>query len=199
MIGAIIPFLGTVISVMLSSYLHNCFWSLAGENQTKRIRELYFHSILHQDQSWFDLNQSESLNTRLSADTLLIQEGLSEKVGFLLKDISYAIASFTLAFYYGWRLSIVLLAIVPMLIFSGYSFAVVLKTQSEKVQGAYSSAGALIEQCISGIRTITAFSMQQHFVELFNAYLNVAYQAGVRRAIRAGETIKVMFYENDHV
>ncbi|KAL1914590.1 uncharacterized protein VTP21DRAFT_8121 [Calcarisporiella thermophila] len=185
MFGVIMPFLGIVISVMLSSYLQNCFWSLAGENQTKRIRELYFHSILHQDQSWFDLNQSESLNTRLSADTLLIQEGLSEKVGFLLKDISYAIASFTLAFYYGWRLSIVLLAIVPMLIFSGFAFAYVLKGQIEKVQNAYSSAGTLVEQCISGIRTITAFSMQQHFIELFNSYLNVAYRAGIRKAMRA--------------
>ncbi|KAL1914606.1 uncharacterized protein VTP21DRAFT_8137 [Calcarisporiella thermophila] len=172
---------------MLSSYLLNCFWSLAGENQTKRIRELYFHSILHQDQSWFDLNQSESLNTRLSSDTLLIQDGLSEKVGFLLKDIFFAIACFTLAFYYGWRLSVVLLAIVPMLIFSGYAFAQVLKDQTEKVQ----NAGTLIEQCVSGIRTIIAFSMQPHFVHLLNSYLNIAYQAGVRKAWKTGEAINV--------
>ncbi|KAL1914619.1 uncharacterized protein VTP21DRAFT_8150 [Calcarisporiella thermophila] len=171
---------------MLSSYLLNCFWSLAGENQTKRIRKLYFHAILHQDQSWFDLNQSESFNTRLSSDTLLIQDGLSEKVGFLLKDTTQAICCFLLAFYYGWRLAIVLLAFVPLVIFSGFEFAYVLKGQIKKAQNAYSNAGALVEQCISGIRTITAFSMQHHFIELFNSYLDVAYYAGIRKAMRAG-------------
>ncbi|KAL1914597.1 uncharacterized protein VTP21DRAFT_8128 [Calcarisporiella thermophila] len=186
MIGVIIPLLGIVISVIFSSYLLNCFWSLAGENQTKRIRELYFHSILHQDQGWFDLNQSESFNTRLTADTLLIQDGLSEKAGFLVKDISYALCCFTLAFYYGWRQSIVLLVIVPITIFSGIAFAYVLKGQIEKIQNAYSNAGTLVEQCISGIRTITAFSMQHHFIDLYNSFLNVAYRAGVQNAMRTG-------------
>ncbi|KAL1914614.1 uncharacterized protein VTP21DRAFT_8145 [Calcarisporiella thermophila] len=183
---AIIPLLGLVISVILSSYLLNCFWSLVGENQTKRIRELYFHSILHQDQSWFDLNQSESLNTRLSSDTVLIQEGLSEKVGFIIMDTSYAICNFTLAFYFGWRLSVVLLVIVPMFGFSGYAFGHVLRNQTQKVQKAYSNAGMLVEQCISGIRTIASFSMQQQFIDHFSAFLNIAYQAGVRKATRAG-------------
>ncbi|KAL1914585.1 uncharacterized protein VTP21DRAFT_8116 [Calcarisporiella thermophila] len=184
--GAIIPLLGLVISVILSSYLLNCFWSLAGENQTKRIRELYFHAILYQDQSWFDLNQFESLSTRLSSDTLLIQEGLSEKVGFILMDTSFAICNFTLAFYFGWRVSVVLLVIVPMFGFSGYAFGHVLRNQTQKVQSAYSNAGMLVEQCISGIRTIASFSMQQQFIDRFSAFLNVAYQAGVRKATRAG-------------
>ncbi|KAL1914620.1 uncharacterized protein VTP21DRAFT_8151 [Calcarisporiella thermophila] len=159
---------------------------MAFDEYIKRIRELYFHSILHQDQSWFDLSQSESLHTRLSSDTLLIQDGLSEKPGFLLKDISFAICNFTLAFYYGWRLSIVLLAVVPILAFSGYTFAQVVRKLTEKVQNAYSKAGALAEKCISGIRTTTAFSMQNHFIDLFNSYLNAAYQAGVRKAMRIG-------------
>ncbi|KAL1923267.1 uncharacterized protein VTP21DRAFT_9643 [Calcarisporiella thermophila] len=152
----------------------------------QRIRELYFHAILHQDQSWFDLNQTESLNTRLSSDTLLIQDGLSEKVGFLLMDTSLTISSFVLAFYVGWRVAVVLLAMVPLLVFTGYADGRVINRQTEKVQDAYSSAGALMEQCIAGIRTVTAFSMQRQFANLFNSYLNIAYQVGVQGAMKVG-------------
>ncbi|KAL1914580.1 uncharacterized protein VTP21DRAFT_8111 [Calcarisporiella thermophila] len=196
MFGDIVALLGLVVSHAFSSYLLSCFWSLAGENQTNRIREFYFHAILRQDQTWFDLNQAESLNTRLSSDTLIIQDGLSERIGLLLKHISHAISSFTIAFYLGWRLTIALLAIVPMLIFSGYAFAQVLKVQTEKVQNAYSMAGFLMEQSVSGIRTVAAFSMQKHLVDLFNSYLNVAYQAGIRRAIKVGIFMGLVIFMN---
>ncbi|KTF74005.1 hypothetical protein cypCar_00031749 [Cyprinus carpio] len=56
-IGAAVLILGT-FQVML--------FLLTAAKQTKRIREKYFHAILHQQMSWFDMHQIGELNIRLT-------------------------------------------------------------------------------------------------------------------------------------
>ncbi|KAH9271543.1 hypothetical protein BASA83_006149 [Batrachochytrium salamandrivorans] len=72
------------VVTFVTSYGQMCFWMLAGENQAKRIRELYFKAILRQEVAWFDETSTGELTTRMNADTSLIQEGLSDKVGLMI-------------------------------------------------------------------------------------------------------------------
>jgi ATP-binding cassette subfamily B (MDR/TAP) protein 1 len=60
-------------------------WMIAGENQAKRIRNLYFKAILRQDIGWFDSKSTGELTTRMVADTNTIQEGISEKIGMMIQ------------------------------------------------------------------------------------------------------------------
>ncbi|KAL1916373.1 uncharacterized protein VTP21DRAFT_5990 [Calcarisporiella thermophila] len=183
-IEAVKILLGFGLALVVFSYGSMCCWTLAGEYQTRRIRELYFRAILQQDQSWFDLTESESLNTRLSSDTFLIQEGISDKVGLVIKNVTQVISGFTMAFIFGWRLSLVLLALLPLILLSGYLFTGVIKSQTLKTQNAYSSAGSFVEQAISGIRTVATFGLQSQFINYYNENLKVAYQAGTHKAIK---------------
>ncbi|KAG0271111.1 (ABC) transporter [Linnemannia exigua] len=73
----------TIVGAVLFfvAYGQMCLFTLSAENQTKRIREKYLHAILRQDITWHDIGKkSESLNSRLSADTQLIFDGLADKV-----------------------------------------------------------------------------------------------------------------------
>ncbi|KAI9235666.1 MAG: ABC transporter type 1, transmembrane domain-containing protein [Podila humilis] len=99
-----------------AAYGQMCFWTMSAENQSKRIREKYLHAILRQDISWHDIGKkSESLNSRLSADTQLIFDGLADKVGMSLMSLATFIAGFAVAFSSGWRMSLVLLTSVPLM------------------------------------------------------------------------------------
>jgi len=105
---------GAIMFVM--AYGQMCLFTLSAENQSKRIRELYLHAILRQDITWHDTGKnSESLNSRLSADTQLIFDGLADKVGLVLSSIAMFIAGFVIAFSNGWRMSLVLLTSVPLM------------------------------------------------------------------------------------
>ncbi|KAL1916375.1 uncharacterized protein VTP21DRAFT_5566 [Calcarisporiella thermophila] len=186
-VEAVTMLVGFGVVLSISSYGSMCCWMLAGENQTKqRIRELYFHAVLRQDQSWFDLAELESLNSRLSSDTYFIQEGISDKVGLIIKNITQMTSGFVMAFIFGWRLSLILIAVLPLLGLSGYIFSSVIKSQTVKAQDAYSKADSFVEQAISGIHTVASFSLQSRFVNLYNQHLKIAYQAGVQKAIKIG-------------
>lgn len=58
----------TILGViaLLAAYMQVAFWTLAAGRQVKRIRSLFFHSIMQQEIGWFDVTETQELNTRLT-------------------------------------------------------------------------------------------------------------------------------------
>ncbi|KAI9282201.1 P-loop containing nucleoside triphosphate hydrolase protein [Sporodiniella umbellata] len=169
------------IGVMIAAYIAQCFWVLTGENQVRRIRTMYVHAILRQDMAWFDKAEEGSLTTRLAADTQLVQDGISEKFGLFVMCIGQFTAGIIIAFAKGWRLAIVILAVLPILVGSGTSLGYFITKYTLKAQGSYAEAGSVAEQVFSGIRTTYSFSLQNRFAKLYDERLEKAKKTGVLR------------------
>ncbi|KAJ3280944.1 Multidrug resistance protein 1 [Borealophlyctis nickersoniae] len=189
-VGAMVPkiliFVYLGLANLIGGYICQCFWVLTGENQTKRIRELYVHSILRQNIAWFDMAEEGSLTTRLAQDTQLIQEGISEKAGLALQCLSQFLTGFIIAFIKGWKLALVLLAALPIMGIVG-SIMVLIVTKYVKSGGdAYADAGAVAEQVIGGIRTVYAFSLQKRFQKKYEVELQKAYLSDVKKGQAIG-------------
>ncbi|KAG0304859.1 Multidrug resistance protein 1 [Dissophora globulifera] len=169
------------------AYGQMCLFTLSAENQSKRIREKYLHAILRQDISWHDIGKkNESLNSRLSADTQLIFDGLADKLGLCLSSLATFIAGFVIAFTHGWRMSLVLLTSVPLMAITGSLMVKYSTDSSVDGQDAYAKAGGLAEQAIGSIRTVVAFDGQKRELEKFSNVLETAYKSGVKKAIATG-------------
>ncbi|KAG0367828.1 Multidrug resistance protein 1 [Mortierella sp. AD032] len=179
----------TVVGAVLFfvAYGQMCLFTLSAENQTKRIREKYLHAILRQDITWHDIGKkSESLNSRLSADTQLIFDGLADKVGLCLSSLATFVAGFVVAFTHGWRMSLVLLTTVPLMAAAGVLMSKYAGDNSADGQDSYAAAGGLAEQAIGSIRTVAAFGGQKRELQKFNVILKEAYKSGVKKAIATG-------------
>ncbi|KAI8141628.1 putative ABC transporter protein [Fennellomyces sp. T-0311] len=176
--------LGTVILVL--AYIANSLWVLTGENQTRRIRQLYVHAILRQDMGWFDQSEEGSLTTRLAADSQYIQDGISEKFGAMIRALSAFVLGFIMAFGLGWNLAVIVLAVLPVLGGVGGAMGYFITKSTLKVQDAYADAGNVAEQVFAGIRTVYAFTLQSRFAKIYEEKLVKARQAGVRRGYIMG-------------
>ncbi|CAI5662357.1 unnamed protein product [Oreochromis niloticus] len=151
--------------VLVAAYLQVALWALAAGRQVKRIRVLFFHQIMRQDIGWFDVNETGELNTRLTDDVYKIQEGIGDKVGMLLQGFTSFVVSFIIGLSKGWKLTLVILAVSPVLGISAALFSMVLTSFTSKEQTAYAKAGAVAEEVISSIRTVFAFSGQEKEIE----------------------------------
>ncbi|KAI8075116.1 putative ABC transporter protein [Gongronella butleri] len=176
--------LGTCALVL--AYVSNCVWVSCGERQARKIRLAFVHSILHQDMAWFDQAGEGSLTTRLVADTQRIQDGMSEKFGLLLTAIAQFVTGIVIAFVTSWRLSVIMLATVPVLALFGSVMLMLITRHTVRAQDAYADAGGLAEQVFSGIRTVYAFQLQARFADKYEKVLSKAWRAGVKRAIVTG-------------
>uniref|UniRef100_A0A673APY1 ATP-binding cassette, sub-family B (MDR/TAP), member 4 n=1 Tax=Sphaeramia orbicularis TaxID=375764 RepID=A0A673APY1_9TELE len=173
------------VAMLISGYLHVSLWTIAAGRQVKRIRKLFFHSIMQQDISWFDINETGELNTRLTDDVYKIQEGIGDKVGLLIQAFSTFISSFIIGFTKGWKMTLVILAISPVLGLAAGLFGKVMTSFTSKEQSAYAKAGAVAEEVLSAIRTVFAFNGQDKEIERYHRNLEDAKNMGIKKAISA--------------
>ncbi|GAA5812686.1 hypothetical protein MFLAVUS_006143 [Mucor flavus] len=185
-------YMGT--GVTIAAYVSNCLWILTGENQTRRIRQLYVHSILRQDMTWFDKSEEGSLTTRLAADITIIQEGISEKFGMFLMCFAQFVGGCSVAFLKGWRLAIVMTAVTPAIALTGGVMGILVTKYTVEAQNAYADAGSLSEQVFAGIRTVYAFSLQDRFSTRYDEKLDKAMKSGMKRGIILGVGLGIFMF-----
>ncbi|CAG8466270.1 4849_t:CDS:10 [Dentiscutata heterogama] len=183
------------VAVFIAGYLQMCLWMIAGERQANRLRTLYYSAVLRQDITFFDTVSTGDVTTRISGDISLFQEGISEKVGQVLQHAATLLGGFIIGFIKGWKLTLVLCAVFPLMAIAGAFMARALSRGTSEGQDAYAAAGGVAEQVFSGIRTVTAFGGQKHEIERYTAQLERAYILGRRKAFVSGTGLgSLMFF-----
>ncbi|GAN02650.1 multidrug resistance protein 1 [Mucor ambiguus] len=173
-------------AAIITTYISTCLWIRMGERQVRRIRALYLHSILEQDMAWFDTAKDNSFLTRLASDTQLIQDGISERLGFCISFCCQFLAGFLVGFYKGYKMALTMFSVCPLLIAIMLTMIVMIKKYAIQTQTSYTQAGAVAEQALQAIRTVYAFSLQERFLQRFQEKLKVAERFGTKRIYVTG-------------
>eukprot|EP01113_Clastostelium_recurvatum_P006565 TRINITY_DN1297_c0_g1_i1.p1 TRINITY_DN1297_c0_g1~~TRINITY_DN1297_c0_g1_i1.p1 ORF type:complete len:1417 (-),score=461.68 TRINITY_DN1297_c0_g1_i1:319-4464(-) len=185
-------FLWIGIAVFGLSYLEVACWMVAGERQIRRVRERYLQAILQQEIGWFDVTKSSELSTRIVGDTELMSEALGEKVGNFIHHFATFIAGFVLGFVNGWQLTLVILAVTPLLAIAGGFMARMMSELTKKGQDAYAKAGSVAEECLQAIRTVVMFSGEDKETQRYEANLKDARATGIRKGVANGVGLGVV-------
>ena len=91
-------------------------------------------------------------------DVKKIQDGIAEKVGVAIQSLAQFVGGLIIGFVYGWKMALVILAVLPVLAISGYLWFYVTTAFTKGELDAYAVAGGIAEEVLSGIRTVTAFT-----------------------------------------
>ena len=91
-------FVYLAIGEFVTIYVSTVGFIYTGEHISGKIREQYLASILRQNIGYFDKLGAGEITTRITADTNLVQDGISEKVGLTLT----AVATFITAYVIGY-------------------------------------------------------------------------------------------------
>uniref|UniRef100_G1RY85 ATP binding cassette subfamily B member 4 n=1 Tax=Nomascus leucogenys TaxID=61853 RepID=G1RY85_NOMLE len=184
---------GLGAGVLVAAYIQVSFWTLAAGRQIRKIRQKFFHAILRQEIGWFDINDTTELNTRLTDDISKISEGIGDKVGMFFQAVATFFAGFIVGFIRGWKLTLVVMAISPILGLSAAIWAKILSAFSDKELAAYAKAGAVAEEALGAIRTVIAFGGQNKELERYQKHLENAKEIGIKKAISANISMGIAF------
>ncbi|XP_036922022.1 ATP-dependent translocase ABCB1 isoform X2 [Sturnira hondurensis] len=179
--------------VLVAAYIQVSFWCMAAGRQIYKIRKHFFHAVMRQEMGWFDVHDAGELNTRLTDDVSKISEGIGDKIGMLFQSMATFFTGFIVGFTRGWKLTLVILAISPVLGLSAAIWAKVLSTFTNKELRAYAKAGAVAEEVLAAIRTVIAFGGQKKELERYNKNLEEAKRIGIRKAITANIAMGAAF------
>jgi ATP-binding cassette, subfamily B (MDR/TAP), member 1 len=142
----VLYYLYLAIASFSSVYVSTVGFIYVGEVCTARIRDQYLKSLLRQNIAYFDHLGAGEITTRITADTFLIQDGISEKFGLTLTSGSTFISAFAIAFSRSWKLTLILMSTVVAIILSiGVGSSLMMKW-SIQAQIRYAQSGSQAEK-----------------------------------------------------
>ncbi|XP_051872898.1 ATP-dependent translocase ABCB1 [Pristis pectinata] len=170
-------------AVLILGTIHVSMFSVSGIRQTRRIRQKFFHAIIHQEMAWFDSHQIGELNARLTDDIKIIKEGLSDKPSIVIQLFTTFVTGFIIGLSYGWKLTLVILSVSPFLMASVVMWTKFITSLTNAELKAYAKASAVCEEVLMAIRTVFAFSGQQKALAKYKANLKQAKELGVKKSV----------------
>nr|AAK52958.1 bile salt export pump [Leucoraja erinacea] len=168
----------------LTQFLQSYFFAKSGELLTRRLRKLGFQAMLRQEIGWFDdrKNSPGTLTTRLATDASQVQGATGTQIGMIVNSITNIGVSLIIAFYFSWKLTLVILCFLPFLALTGALQARMLTGFANQDKEALEAAGQISSEALSNIRTIAGLAKEKMFVQLFEAQLEAPYKAAIKKA-----------------
>ncbi|XP_057424427.1 ABC transporter B family member 13-like [Lotus japonicus] len=178
-------YLGAV--VLVAAWMGVAFWMQTGERQTARLRLKYLQSVLKKDINFFD-NEARDANIlfHISSDAILVQDAIGDKTGHAMRYLSQFIVGFAVGFMSVWQLTLLTLAVVPLIAIAGGTYTIIMSTLSEKGEAAYAEAGKVAEEVISQVRTVYSFVGEEKAVSSYSKSLDKALKLGKKSGFAKG-------------
>ncbi|CAF3873275.1 unnamed protein product [Rotaria sp. Silwood1] len=179
---------------LISAYAQMTLFNIIAERQSRTIRQTLFQSILKKDIVFFDAQQTGELNSLLTDNINQIRDGIGDKLCTLINKLATVISSVIIGFVKGWKLTLVLLSIVPVLVVSFIvTYKVIVKRTAAELK-AYGKAGAIAEEVISSIRTVLSYNGQEKEIHRYAQSLDDAKQCAIKRKLANGITTAIQLF-----
>ncbi|XP_065439341.1 ATP-dependent translocase ABCB1-like isoform X1 [Chrysemys picta bellii] len=174
---------GIGFAVVILSTIQVWTFLTSAARQTARIRQKFFFAILHQEMAWFDTSQIGTLNTRLTHDINTIHKGIGDKFCIFVQFFATFLTGIVIGFIYGWKLTLVILSVTPLLAAAAAVGSIFLASFTTKELTTYARAGAVAEEILTAIRTVVPFNGQMKALAKYDVNLENARKVGVKKSI----------------
>uniref|UniRef100_A0A8C9YF76 ATP-binding cassette, sub-family B (MDR/TAP), member 11a n=1 Tax=Sander lucioperca TaxID=283035 RepID=A0A8C9YF76_SANLU len=179
-------YVGIGIGVLFVSYFQIAFWVSAAARQIDRMRKTYFRKVMQMEIGWFDCNSVGELNTRMTDDINKINNAIADQVSIFIERISTFVFGFMVGFIGGWKLTLVVIAVSPLIGIAAGLMAMAVARLTGRELKSYAKAGAVADEVLSSIRTVAAFGGEEKEAERYDRNLAEAQNWGVKKGTIVG-------------
>ncbi|EHK18823.1 uncharacterized protein TRIVIDRAFT_80699 [Trichoderma virens Gv29-8] len=176
----VLYFVYLAIGDFIVTYICTVGFIYTGEHIAAKIREHYLQSCMRQNIGFFDKIGAGEVTTRITADTNLIQDGISEKVSLTLSALATFFTAFIIGFINYWKLTLILSSTVFALLLNvGTGGRIMLKHNKSSLE-AFAQGGSLADEVLSSVRNAIAFGTQDRLAKQYDKHLEKAQYFGTR-------------------
>ncbi|KAH7147035.1 P-loop containing nucleoside triphosphate hydrolase protein [Dactylonectria estremocensis] len=174
------------IARFVCTYLYSSLLTYNAYHFVRNIQQTYLRAAFSQEIGFYDAgapgsNSTGSISMQATSNSQLIQSGIAEKLGISIQAISTFVAAFIIAFISQWKLTLIILCIVPAILIIVGSVSIVDAFINADLFQVYNQAGSYAENALRGVRIIYAFSLRQRVVDTYDSFLQTAYHCGMRK------------------
>ncbi len=159
--------IGILLAETLLRFIFMYVTNWLGQTVVNDIRQHVFKKIIHQNLSYFDNTPIGTLTTRTVNDIEAVNDIFSEGLISIIADVLTIIAIISIMFATDWKLTLVSLAVFPVLIVATYFFKESVNKSFHQVRNAVAKLNAFVQEHITGMYVVQVFASEEKEVGKF--------------------------------
>jgi len=179
---AMLMIMAVVLAV--ASALRYYFVITIGERIVADLRRDVFSHVTRLSPSFFDVNQSGEIVSRLTADTTQIKSAVGATASVALRNLILCIGAMGMMIVTSPKLSSLVIGAIPLIVFPLVAFGRSVRKRSRAAQDTLANASAFANETIAATRTVQAFNGEDAAATRYGSAVESAYEAA-RAAIRS--------------
>lgn len=168
------------------SFLRTYLLSYAGERIVADVRTQVYNHLTRLPVAFFADRRVGELTSRLASDVSVVQTVTTGSITELLRLSILLIGGVTIIFITNTRLSLLMLAIVPVVIVGAQFYGRYVRRLSTKVQDRLAEANSVLEETLSAIRIVQSFVREEYERARYRDRIQDSLKLAVRRAVASG-------------
>ncbi len=181
--GILLMIVLVLVLQMIFSFMRIYLFSIAGENALADLRKDVFKMIITMPMDFFGTRRVGELSSRLSADLSQIQDAVTVLLAEVLRGLLTLLIGIGLIFYISTKLTLLMLAVIPVIVVIGVVFGRQIRKLSRKSQDELANSNTIVQESFQGISNVKAFSNEWYEIDRYQRSLRNV----VSIAIRSGQ------------
>ena len=161
--------LAHIVFQTLVLFVHTYITNLLGQNVIKDLRIRVYKHILSLKKKFFDNSKVGTLVTRAVSDIETVSSFFSQGLISIIGDVAQLMVVLVVMFVQDWRLSLVALAVLPILLIASEFFRRGVRKSFQQVRAQVSKLNAFVQEHIVGMDVVQIFGKQQQEFEKFES------------------------------
>ena len=174
-------FAGFVVLLTVGTFIRFYFVSWVGERVSADIRTAVFRHLVHLHPGFFETNAPSEIQSRITTDTTLLQTVIGSSVSIALRNLLMFIGGVVLLFVTNAKLSLIVLASVPLVVLPIVVFGRHVRSLSRSSQDRLADVGSYAGESLRHIKVVQSFNHQDADVSRFGQRVNAAFDVSVQR------------------
>ena len=168
------------------SFLRTYLLSYTGERIVADVRTELYNHLTSLTVSFFANRRVGELTSRLTSDVTVVQTVTTGSITEFLRSSMLLVGGVTIIFITNPRLSLLMLAIVPVVIVSAHLYGRYVRRLSTNVQDRLAEANSVLEETLSAIRIVQSFVREEYERARYRDRIQDSLRLAVKRAVASG-------------
>lgn len=151
----------------IAQYICRSNTAMAGENFAKNMRDALFAHVQKLPMDWHDQNQTGDIIQRCTSDVEVIRNFVVTQLLEVFRTVFLVVISFVMMLYMNVKLSLVVLAFVPVVVLYSAVFYRLIAKRFVDADEAEGELSTVVQENATGVRVVRAFGREKFEMDRF--------------------------------
>lgn len=191
---AVITVMGLALLMAMGTFTRFYLVSWLGERVTADIRKAVFAHLIHLHPSYFELNRSGEIMSRLTTDTTLLQNIIGSSFSMALRSTLTFVGALILLLLTNLKLSLMVLIGVPLVLTPILWYGRRVRKYSKASQDAIADVGTYAGEIIQNIKTVQSYTQEPFEKKAFGHEVETAFKVAKGRILQRAMLITSVIF-----